>query len=51
MQPAVLASVDPDNVYSMQPFITATQSIPIDFPTFISDALDVMGEAKFSYEL
>jgi len=47
----VLASVDLGTIYSMQPFITATQSILIDFPTFISRVLGVMGEAKFSYDL
>ena len=49
MPPTVLASVDLSNIYSMQPFITATQSILIDFPTFISHVLGVIGEAKFSY--
>lgn len=51
MPATVLASVDLSNTYSMQPFITATQSILIDFPTFISHVLGVMGEAKFSYDL
>ena len=43
--------VDLSNVYSMQPFISPHHPSPSIFPHLYFHPLDVMGEAKYTYDL